>query len=29
VRTQIEDDAARTRVVQTFFNPASETLEGL
>jgi tetratricopeptide (TPR) repeat protein len=29
VRAQIEDDAARTRVIQTFFNPASDTLEGL
>ncbi|HUS66935.1 MAG TPA: VIT domain-containing protein [Kofleriaceae bacterium] len=29
VRAQIEDDAARVRVVQSFFNPASTTLEGL
>jgi len=29
VRARIEDDEAVTRVVQTFFNPASDTLEGL
>jgi Ca-activated chloride channel family protein len=29
VRARIDEDQATTRVVQTFFNPASDTLEGL
>jgi Ca-activated chloride channel family protein len=29
VRARVDEDQATTRVVQTFFNPASDTLEGL